>query len=266
MLQSITTNPLFTRLTRRGISLQPTVWIAVGSMLFSMTVGTAVGLISNKLPGTYALGSLVTAAPLYLLYMLYSPVIAAFTATVVGNDVHSEDYTMLKLTLITPQQVVRGYVSASLYRQRTLHAAALGLSFIGMFQSLGMILSILSMQPAIPFGITSIATVLVLSVLTILRIAGLAFLASIVGVTLSLLWRQRGLAIIAAAAVMLTIVITGFLLSLALPTVTITAYRSMGIDLKPGIVSAINWGYGIVSTTLVYLLAWGAMRLARRWV
>ncbi|MBN1310584.1 MAG: hypothetical protein JXB30_04125 [Anaerolineae bacterium] len=267
MPASITANPLFIRLTRRGVSLRTTLWVAVGSMLFSMLAGTASGLASHMLESlSMLLLILIIGTPSFLLNGLYPPVIAVFAAIVVGNDVRSEDYTMLKLTLITPQQVVRGYISASLYRQRMLHAIALGLSFIGLFQNFGLLISnTLSMQ----YAATSLAPLnaavsITASLLAVLRIIGLAILASLMGVAFSLLWRQRDPAAVVAAIVMIILQVVGALLSSA--GYWFIFFSHLDSDMTTKLIAIFQVGYGVLSVVLVCLLTWGTMCLARRWV
>lgn len=263
-IRSVTANPIFIRMTRRGISLRTTLWIAVGSMLFSMLFGITTALISDALASiSMPIGILITTAPSFLLNALYPPVAAAFAAIAVGNDVQSEDYTMLKLTPITPQQIVRGYVFATLYQQRILYAIAIGLSFAGLFQWLGAVFSnMLSMQSSVEtLVLINIVAAITSPVLTALRITGLVILASSIGVMLSLLWRQRGLASVVAATVMIIFQIIGaFISSFAYWFM----FTSQDIDMTTKYIAIFSLGYGILLVILIYALAWGVMHQAQR--
>lgn len=265
LIRAITTNPIFARMTRRGIPLRATLWICVGAVLFTMVFGVTVGLMSDTLASiAMPVVILIFAVPSFLLNAL-PPVVAGFAAIVVGNDVQSEDYAMLILTPITPQQIVRGYVSATLYRQRALHAVAAGLSFMGLFYWLGALFQkILSTQSSIEsLEIIQVVVAIANPVLTILRFTSLVILASSVGVMLSLLWRRRGLAGVVAAIVMILLQATEALVASVAYWFIFTNQDS---DMVKEYVSIFQLGDGILFAILVYLLAWGTMRLAQRWV
>ncbi|MBN1310583.1 MAG: hypothetical protein JXB30_04120 [Anaerolineae bacterium] len=267
MLQSITTNPLFIRLTRnaKGPSLRDTLWIAGASVLLGALIGIGSGFVTSESIGIRLAVCGLLSFTLTIPTALWPSIIAIFAATRTGDDVLSKDYDMLKLTLITPQQIASGYVFAWLYRLRVLFAIAIGLSFMGLCQWLGISLSErLSTQSVIAsFELFSAACNIALSAFVILRVTGLAILASAAGVTLSLLWRQRGPAAIVAAIVMIILQAIGYLVSYVLPFIAFSLYTTPA-DWDINLI-AISAGYGVVSTIVVYSLAWGTMRLARRW-
>lgn len=263
-IRSIATNPIFVRLTRRGISLRVTVRIANVSLLFSALVGIGIGAgFSGTAAGVemYTLIAFVLSIPV----AFYAPMVAAFAATIASADVQSEDYTMLKLTLITPQRIVNGYVFSALYRLRVLHAVVIGLSLLGFFQWVGMGLTgHLGAQPAMAF---SAGANMALSAIAILRIVGRGLFAAALGVALSLLWRRRGLAIIASATVIIVIQGLNYVISILITySVLFGGWGASSTTDFVSLISVLSTVYAILSLILIYLLAWGTMRLARHGV
>jgi hypothetical protein len=256
-IHSIATNPIFVRLTRRGISLEATLWIGLGSLLFSLVVGSTFGLMWMDIEDPLIF---FITAPISLLLVIYPPIVVIFATLITASDVQNKDHTMLKLTRLSPQQIVIGYVFAALYRLRVLHAIVIGLSFLAVFEWVSMSLS----ENASMLSFPQIGVSMAIPLIGVFQVVGRGLLGVSLGVALSLLWRQHGPAVIGAAAVVIVLQVVGSPVSYLSPYLIMIC--SVDIDTTLRLVSTHNMGYGILWLILVYLPSWGTMRLAQRWV
>src|SRR5262249_34375737 len=133
MASDLDSNPLHLRLTRQK---HPPSWLqAIGIGLVTMIVACIPLTIIQFL---YAGGlGLLVAPALWIGIVCFGlmPIISgAVSGSLVGQDVTSERLEMLRLTSLSPNDIVQAYFHGSLYRLRVL--CALG---IGMFE--GMLLT-----------------------------------------------------------------------------------------------------------------------------
>lgn len=215
------TNPLYERLTRhlRWPSVRASFWIAFVGGLVMLVLMSRV-FFQQGLPQASGLasvpGTILMAASMAV--MLLAPLIVApVSGVMVGRDAATEDYQMMRLTLIQPPDVVRGYFWAVLARLRVLLILVVGLmpafvvTLLIMFMRVEMVFAnIMCSGPPASCANPQLMAEHVASNLIALALATayaweLPFMAAALGVLAGLSLRKPGPAALAAGAATLAL-------------------------------------------------------------
>jgi hypothetical protein len=144
-----------------------------------------------------------------------------------------------------------------------LHAIVIGLSLVGMFELIGVDLSdLIAGQSEVTSQLGQFGANTALFIIGFLRVIGRGVLAATFGVSLSLLWRRRGMPSLmgmVAAVVMITLQVAAFLVEYLFTP----SYMSSSVNV---VLEILQLGYGMGALTLLCVPALGMMRLAQRWV
>lgn len=259
----LSSNPIFVRLCGRNRWIPPPfLFVLVLAVQSVITTVLAVPYLRSPIPGHDIVLMMLGG---WLIVLIIPAMAAAITAAVVAQHARSEGDQLLKLTNLSVNSRVDAYIACMLYRMHLI------LILVALFQSWlasGVTVVRLGTQairyllycpwndvrcsPYIDTGITPISVAIEVVLIHVV-IWGLIYLAVSTGVVTGLKWRNRPSAAFLVAFSML-------LLDAIVISIWTTENWNLG---SPGVIGIVPLQIAI--SIVLYAVAFGIRRLARRW-